>query len=132
MLPWNDLVVDAAEHEDRGLARDERHLRGRVPLLVAQERKGSEDGEGARDQSREREERVLEHERADLSNDVSGGSWALYVRQTHGERITTGEVNGNGAADRLTVKDLEIVSFRLFKANQRTIGVLDSAGCEVT
>lgn len=67
VLGRDDLVAEAAEHEDRRLARDERHLGRGVPLLVAEEREGAEHGQRAGHEAREGEEGVLEDERADLA-----------------------------------------------------------------
>lgn len=66
VLAGNDLVAYAAEHQNGRLARDEGHLRCRVPLLVAQERERPEDRERVRHKPRQREESVFENECADL------------------------------------------------------------------
>lgn len=41
--------------------------------------------------------------------------FSVVVRCTHCKRIAAGEVDRDGAADGLTVQDLEKVSFRLFE-----------------
>lgn len=66
VFTWDDLVTHATEHQDRDVARDERHLRRRVPLLVAQKRERAEEGHCARNEAREREEGVLEDDSAKL------------------------------------------------------------------
>ena len=62
----HDLVLDAAEEEHGRLGGDGRDLGRGVPLLVAEEREGPEEGHGGGDEARERKECVLEDEGADL------------------------------------------------------------------
>ena len=62
----HDFVLDAAEEEHRRLGGDGRNLGGRVPLLVAEEGEGPEEGHGGGDEAREGKECVFEDEGADL------------------------------------------------------------------
>ena len=62
----HDLVLDAAEEEHRRLRGDGGDRGGRVPLLMAEEGEGPEEGHGGGDEAREREECVFEDEGADL------------------------------------------------------------------
>ena len=66
VLVGHDLVPDAAEEEHRRLRRDERDLRRRVPLLVAEERERAQHGQRGGHEPRQGEEGVLKDERADL------------------------------------------------------------------
>ena len=87
VLARDDLVLDAAEHEDGRAAREERDARGRVPLLVAEERERAEHGQRARHEAREREERVLEHERAHLRAVSGWGADGARGRTARGLRL---------------------------------------------
>ena len=88
VLARDDLVLDAAEHEDGHARGDERELRGAVPLLVAQERERAEQRQRGRHEARQAKEGVLEDERA------------------YREGVPACEVDGDGAADGLAVEDL--------------------------
>jgi hypothetical protein len=53
------IILQTTQHEDRCRCRDKRDFGHRVPLLMAEERKGSEEGKGMRDNGREGGERVF-------------------------------------------------------------------------
>ena len=62
----HNFVLDAAEEEHGRLGGDGRNLGCGVPLLVAEEREGPEEGHGGGDEAWEGEECVFEDEGADL------------------------------------------------------------------
>lgn len=97
VLIWDDLVTQTAEHEYRDIARDERHLRRRVPLLVAHERERAEHGKCTRDEAREREEGVFEDDSANLRR-LSGLEECHVGRSTYGAGVAASKIDGHCAA----------------------------------
>ena len=66
VLARDDLILDAAQEQHRHLRGEERDLRCRIPLLVAEERERTEDGERGGDKAGKGEEGVLENQSANL------------------------------------------------------------------